>query len=235
VISSQAEFLGVKFAPLYQDAKGNFAALADIDRREIIRIYDDKIRFNLSLINTLLDSAQSSAEPLSAMGKLKQARSIYRVTGEYVTMAVTINSGAVTQYKGVSDTGKQIDDAIEKYRASLTASVAVNRDQYQRIKGKLSELLEARGFTITDRNPVYAVTLTVQTEEEPAPAYQFVRSSVDIQIALTKTKAVVFSYHKNLPRYGHSSLEGAYNRAYLNIEEDLEGNFIKEFNLVFGN
>jgi hypothetical protein len=235
IISSQTEFLGIKFAPGYQDGQGNFFALAYINRGEAIGIYDAKIQFNLALIQDLLDTAEKGNDPLSALGKLKKARGISRIHEEYAKMVSVINPAAGRQYATtVLNTARRIQDITTVYRPRLTAAV-VYKAADARIGRKLQEVMQGLGFTMTERNPAYIVTLTVSTAEETTPAILFVRSGVDVKITPVSQSTVVFSYNRSLPRFGHATMEGAYGRAYLNIEKDLDENFTKEFNSVFGN
>jgi hypothetical protein len=210
--------------------------LGYIDRREIVGIYDAKIQFNLSLIRDLTEAAEKSGDPLSAAGKLRKARSISRINEEYARMVSVINTAAGQQYlKTIPETARQIEEGLEQHRTRLRAAVVCPVEEHQRISVKLREVLQGYGFTITDRNPVYTVNLRVSTTEEKTPAIFFVRSAVDAEILLSADRTVLFSYNRSLPRYGHATMEGAYGRAYLNIERDLEDNFIRELNAVFGN
>jgi hypothetical protein len=234
VISSQTEFLGVQFAPVYRDGEGNHHALAYIDRAAVIGVYDAKIQFNLSLINDLLNAAEKGNHPLPALGKLKRARSVSRINEEYLTMISVINPRAAGQYTDpVQGAARRIENLMASYRPRLSARVVCGRE-YARIGRKLGELLQGQGFTITERNPAYVCTVTVDTSEEITPAYKFVRPAVAVDITLDTDKSVLFSYNRSLSRAGWNSLEGAYNRAYLDIEKDLSDHFAKELNAAFG-
>jgi hypothetical protein len=233
LVTSQTEFLGVNFAPLFQNGQA-FSALAYIDRQEIVRIYDSRIQTNLTLINTLVQAAEKSADPLSAVGRLRKAQTIAKLTGEYVNMAAIVNPDTASQYGNIPRINQQIQDLLAKNRPLLTASVVCEPAAHQRVGRKMNEILQARGFTMVNSRPAYIVSVQVTTSEEETPTAKFVRPALDVKISLASKKAVVFSYTKNFSRSGHSSMDGAYGRAYLNMESDLEENFVNEFYRVFG-
>ncbi|MDR1626343.1 MAG: hypothetical protein LBT33_07360 [Spirochaetia bacterium] len=233
IITSQTEFLGVNFAPLFQNGQ-DFSALAYINREEIVRIYDSRIQTNLTLMDTLVQAAEKSADPLSAVGRLRKAQTIAKLTAEYVSMAAIVNPDAASRYGNIPRLSQQIQDLLTKNRPRLTASVVCEPAAHQRVGRKMNEVLEARGFTIVNSRPAYIVSVKVTATEEDTPAAKFVRPALDVKISLASKKTVLFSYTKNLSRSGHASLEGAYGRAYLNMESDLEENFVSEFYRVFG-
>jgi hypothetical protein len=72
----------------------------------------------------------------------------------------------------------------------------------------------------------------ISMDEENLPKGIFFRSSVNIEVNQGNNN--IFTYSKTLPRYGHQNKAGAISKNHLEIERDIEENFIKEFRKTTG-
>ncbi len=95
------------------------------------------------------------------------------------------------------------------------------------------EILMNNGWTANSQNPNFVISVSVETILEDSPNYWFVRPMIDVEVS--QNGNVIFNYGKSLDRTGNPSAEAALNRAYLNIETDLEENFMNEFLAAFEN
>jgi hypothetical protein len=181
-----------------------------------------------------LRDAETANNPLTAFAAVKKANALARDTEKYADIAAIVNTGNSTRrYDELNNTKRQISDLFARYRPQLTAKINSGSPQHERIGRKLAQILEADGFTITNGNPAFLVNLNINDTEEDGQTNIFVRSNFTITLETTRAWETLFSYSKNMPRAGHINLDGAYNRAWLNIEKDLDEHFSKELNAVF--
>jgi hypothetical protein len=234
VVRSEQEFLGVRFAtPFFVQKQQIWAVLAYIDRAEASRTYESKISVNMASVNSMADDASKESEPLYACGLLFRAIKIAGVTEEYIKTASVIDSSSTAKYSAYITQIQNIRSRYRTNRDRLTFKVNVNStDSTGRIERKLQELLEANGCIVSARNPQYTVSVRLNMSEENIESYIFIYSGITVRVE-GKDKALI-SYSKNYQRNGHINLNGAYNRAFMAIEQDLEENFTAQLTALIG-
>jgi hypothetical protein len=234
VIRSETEFLGIHFAPSWQDSKTKqWAALAYIERKEAAEIYESRIESNLASINTLVQDAEREGEVFYVCALLSKAISIGNITEELVKIAVMVDSGARGKYALIP---VQIESIRTKYRSlrdSLSFDIqASGTNNTGRIELTLRELFEQQGFVISHQSPTYHVSTKLTMNEEKGTEFFFARPGLTVNVE--RAGKTLFSYTKNYSRVSHSTPEGAYNRGIIAVEEDLKDNFIKQLTASIG-
>jgi len=235
VVRSEQEFLGVRFAsPFLVQKQQIWAALAYIDRAEASGTYESKIKVNMASINNMAADSSNESEPLYACGLLFRAVKIAGITEEYIKTAAVIDPSSTSKYSAFITQIQNIRSRYRTNRDRLTFNVNVNStDSTGKIERKLQELLEANGCIVSARNPQYTVSVRLNMSEEYTESgIIFIHSGISARVE-GKDKTL-FSYSKNYPRYGHGNLNGAYNRAFTAIEQDLEANFTTQLTALIG-
>jgi hypothetical protein len=236
VIRSEEEFLGVRFADPWNDQRrGTWAALAYIDRQEAAGIYGAKIAANMAAIRTLADDGSREMEPLYACGLLNRAVRIGDLTEEYIKTASVVDSRNSARYAPDLARINEVRSAYRAKRTGLNFGITVTSPESSgRLERKLHELLERGGYTVTARNPLYTVTAVLSAEEGTNAAGYFVRPGLIVRIE--REGQAFFSYGKSYSRAASmTDIAGAYNRALMAIERDMEENFITRFSAMIGN
>jgi hypothetical protein len=234
VIRSDEEFLGVRFAaPFFEQRRQVWTALAYIDRAEAARTYDSKITVNMTALNAMAEDAARESEPLYACGLLYRAIPIGDITEEYIKTAAVIDPSSTARYSAHLTLIQNLRSQYRIIRDGLTFSVdSSSEDTTGRIARKLQEILEDNGCTVSVRNPLYTVSARLNMTQENLPAGIIIRPGITIRIE--RGGRALLSYSKNYERYGHQMLEGAYNRAFLAIENDLAENFAPRLTALIG-
>jgi hypothetical protein len=115
VITSEQEFLGVRFTNPWQDQKrGTWAVLAYIDRREAAQMYDSKTAANMAAIRSLEADAEIQTETLYAVSLLYRGLRLCDITEEFIRTAAVVDTAAGKRHE--SDTAK-IQEFRSEYRA----------------------------------------------------------------------------------------------------------------------
>ncbi|MDR2499856.1 MAG: hypothetical protein LBD37_02090 [Treponema sp.] len=235
VIKSEADFLGVRFANPWQDqSRGIWAALAFIDRREAAQMYGSKIAANMAVINALAADAGQEAEALYVCGLLFRAASAGALTEEYIKTAVVVDPASGAKYAAHI---AAIQDIRANYRAkrdglrfTVTAQSPENSGRLER---KLNALLENHGYVTASGGGSYTLSARLAGEELINDVGNFVTPGVTIR--LEREGRALFSYTKTYGRSSHrTSMAAAYTRALLEIERDLEENFMRELSALLG-
>jgi hypothetical protein len=235
VISSEQEFLGVRFTSAYWDTQSKkWAVLAYIDRAEAAQIYDTKITASMTAINALAADAAGEAEPLYVCGLLYRALRLAGLTAQYIETAAAVDTRAAPKYAAYTALFQQLRARYRAVRDSLAFFVAASAsDTTGRVERSLQNLFEENGYLITVAEKArYTVSTRLTTAEEIYDIGPFVRCGIAIRIE--RDGKALFSYSKNYPRYGHKTIDGAYNRAFLAIEQDLRENFMEKLSALFG-
>lgn len=235
VVRSEEEFLGVRFADPWNDPRrGTWAALAYIDRQEAAGIYASKITANMAAINSLADDSAGETEALYACSLLNRAARIGDLTEEYIKAAAVVDPRNAAKYAADLTKIHEVRSAYRTRRTGLTFVVGVTSPENSgRLERKLQGLLEREGYAVTPRNPLYRVSAVLSAEEGTNMAGYFVRPGITIRVE--RGDRTFFSYGKNYSRFtSTANTAGAYNRAFMTIERDLEENFITQFSAMLG-
>jgi hypothetical protein len=233
VIRSETDFLGIRFTVPWENTRSrSWAVLAYIDKREAAGIYETKISANAVAMRALSDDATGERDGFYASSLLYRALRIADLTEELIKTAALVDTGASQRYSGTLDLINRIRSAYRSRREGLSFGLHVEGDRNGRIERRLGELLESSGCVIARQNPAYQVSVILTSAEESLPSGVFIRPGIVLRIE--RGGAVLFSYSKNYNRYGHLSPDGAYNRALLAVERDLEENFIAKLTASVG-
>jgi SpoU rRNA methylase family enzyme len=252
-VSSQVALSGVRYAASWFDkSAGEWQTVGYIDREEVLGLYDQRIQGGMGKVRHLAAPAEG-AEALSGVARLYQALGLAKaieadVMGAQVLAAGRSDAerGAVSgvhqaaglsvergRYASVLEELSDLGDAYRALKAEVTLGVTVEvekgaeaRDRAfsERIGRQVQAVLEGAGFVVAGEKGGYTVTVKTTQVREDYEAGIFVRCGVLLRIdGAGKT---LFSYTRNYDRRGHRTLEGAYNRAALHIEDDLEAHLV---------
>jgi hypothetical protein len=236
-ISSQTEFMGVKFADDYKDRKGSWYSLAYINKQDVSKMYENRISDNNTFANELLTVAEKERNPLSVFAIVEEARTLLLLNKEYASMLSVINQNSTSRVvANLAQIERRINEInINSRQRLMTASIVCADKEHDRVAQKLQEILMKSGWNSDSQEPNFDINVSVRMNLEEGQRYWFVRPMIDVRVLQLHDGRTIFSYSKTLERAGHLSKEGARNRAYLDIEKDLMDNFMNQFIETFGN
>lgn len=233
-VRSSEELLGLHFAQSWHDAKrGQWAALAYIDRQEAAAMYDSKIQAAMRTITALAADAAGEAEPLYGCALLYRGLRLAGLAEELIKSASLVTPPSTGKYTASLAAIQQLRSDYRRQRDGLVFTVRVEGPDFQgRIERKLAELLEANGYVVAPNGGAYSLAARLAMPEETLAAGVFVRPGIAIRVE--REGRSFFSYNKNYQRFGQRTVEGAHSRALAAIEQDLEENFIGRFTAMLG-
>jgi hypothetical protein len=225
--------LGIRFASSWQNSSNNsWAALAYIDKQEASAVYASRINANAAVLKALSDDAEREQESFYSCSLLYRALRIAGITEELIKGAALIDPASSQKYGECLSLINAIRSSFRSRRGGLTFELKVRGDRNGRIERGLGELLENNGCTISGNGASYTLAVTVSSAEENLPSGIFIHPGIVLRIE--HGDRTLFSYSKNYNRFGHMTLDGAYNRAFIAMEQDLEQNFISALTASVG-
>jgi hypothetical protein len=235
VITSEQEFLGVRFTNPWQDqGRGVWVALAYIDRREAAHMYDSKIAVNMAAINSLAADAEAQTEALYAVSLLYRGLRLCDITEEFIRTAAVVDSAAGRRYEANIAGIQALRSEYRVKKDGLNFAIRVNSPENSgRVERRLAALLEDNGFVVAPAPAMYMLNVRLTAEEETNNAGNFVTPGITVRVE--RDGRTLFSYSRNYDRSGHrTSMNTAYTRAIMEVERDLEENFIRQFTAMLG-
>jgi hypothetical protein len=229
-ITSQEEFLAVRFAPSYYDGRGKtWYACCYINKAEARNIYAARIQSSQALFTTLAAAAKNESELLYAGNQLQKAITVGRLI-EADIQSLAVVGGRAEGYASLIQSLKAVQQDYDALRSSITFAVRLEGDRQRKVTTALSQALEGMGYKTSPNRPAYTLWGELTFEETVLPAMPYnVTAGIELELRDAKG-APLFSYHKNYSRAGHrASWEAAYNAAIREIEADLREQFVTEF------
>ena len=241
-IRTEVELRGIRFTSHYYN-EGNrmWTVLVYIDKQEAERIYQNRIVANRSVITSLVSLYEEEIELLYKYVYLRIAESIAQLIEEDIRALAYISSARPSIE--IMEYIQRIIALVNQARSQIVFNVTITGDRNNRISRKISELLGKQKYIASPNSIVYTHTILGNisfVEETISAPGAFTRitgigvhSGISLQL-VNKEGLHLFPYNRNYPRAAELNKEAAYNVAFRDIEEDLEKNFITEFNAFIG-
>jgi hypothetical protein len=107
-----------------------------------------------------------------------------------------------------------------------TIRIILLDDDAQNLSPKLRDIMHKQGLLLVENNSAYRATVQVTLNERQTGNYFYVEPTVTINIALDRDGTPLVTYTKTYDEFRHTTRKEALQRAYRNIENDLDKNFI---------
>ena len=230
VVVSESDLPAVQFSEaFYNENRHNWAVCAYISKEQATEICKVNLQNGISEVQSLLSVAESLGifGRFSAVAKaVDQAESLLR-DGEMLCIVNPESRNSMEQVFDLIEISRRQFDTIKQ---QMTFRVDVINDPTGTFTTIFQELLSSNGFIVSSQNARYTVVADIYASESENPVGVFVRPGITISISENAgTGKFLSSYSKQYPKYGHISLEGAYAKAYAEIEKDLRLHFMELF------
>ncbi|MDR1505798.1 MAG: LPP20 family lipoprotein [Treponema sp.] len=234
VVTSEADFFGVRFAETYFEKSSVVRALAYINRSEALEVYDLRTAACLTRINEILKRYESSPHPMAAIPRLQEARESAALAEKLAGIAVLINPGASDHYRGITAVLPRVDSAIDANKARLTASVSINDERFRSLTHGAAEAVKNEGFAVIGNGGVYTLEITVIPNESKASNNFIVQPEVAI-VFKAQDGSPVASWRKAYAAVRHPhSADDAIGRVLRTIEQNVNAEFPLELHKAIG-
>jgi hypothetical protein len=106
-----------------------------------------------------------------------------------------------------------------------TISIKLFDNEAGNIAPKLSDIMQKEGLLLVESSAAYIATVQVTLNERQTGNYFYVEPTITINIALERDGTPLLTYTKTYEEFRHTTRKEALQRAYRNIENDLDKNF----------
>lgn len=229
IISSEADFLLLKYSEPYYDKKNKkYYIVGYINKKEASNYYNQKIEQLMTQISIICKLAETEHESLYALLNYQKAKKLAKLAYFYIDTACTINPIESEKYKKTNELLSKVYEKEMSTKKRGTFSISCKDRRYISVGTGISSILEQEGFILANKNPTYCISVEIHFQEEIYEAGNFVRP--DISIIISNAEGVeIDSYSKVYPRYSHQNIENAYNLALVRIQQDLEENLLSDY------
>lgn len=230
VVVSETELPAVQFTePFYNESRYNWAVCAYISKKTAAEVCYGNLQNGISEVQSLLAASErlGGFSGFSAAAKaVDRAESLLR-DGEMLCIVSPESRDSMEQVFDLMETSRRRFDTMKR---QMTFRVAVVNDPAGTFATVLQELLSSNGFICSAGNARYTVQADISTAESRNQVGVFVRPGIVISVLENNGSGTVLaSYSKQYPKYGHVNLDGAYAKAYAEIEKDLRQHFMELF------
>lgn len=230
VVVSETELPAVQFTePFYNESRYNWAVCAYISKKTAAEVCNGNLQNGISEVQSLLAASErlGGFSGFSAAAKaVDRAESLLR-DGEMLCIVSPESRDSMEQVFDLMETSRRRFDTMKR---QMTFRVAVVNDPAGTFATVLQELLSSNGFICSAGNARYTVQSDISTAESRNQVGVFVRPGIVISVLENNGSGTVLaSYSKQYPKYGHVNLDGAYAKAYAEIEKDLRLHFMELF------
>jgi len=216
--SSLDTLVGAEIKDTWDDFRGNYYAVAVMERAKTIQIYNDLIKSNLSMISNLTNMNQAQKNTLEGFSRYQFAAVVADINVSYENLLKVIGAAAPAGVKKGDDYRFESAEIAK----SIPIAVKVSGDRQGRVQAALSKALTNMGFRSGGSNSRYVVDAKlviteVQLANQPN---KFARYEITADLNDTAVGQTLLPFSAN-GREGHTTLAEAENRALAAVERKI--------------
>lgn len=230
-VISETELPSVQFSePYYNEARYTWNVCGYIVKKDAAAVCRSSLQNGIEEVSLLLAASQNNDDVFSAFSAAAKAVDKAASLRRDAEMLRVLSPGERDPIRSVFDLLTGCERRFSTLKRRMTFSVSVRNDPAGTFAVILQELLSSNGFICTEQNAQYLVEANITTVESQNAVGIFVRPGIVLSVTANDgSETVLTSYSKQYAKYGHITLNGAYAKAYAEIEQDLRLHFMELF------
>ncbi len=229
IVQSEVSLPCVQFtSPHYDCTADDYYVCAYIKKSDAVKELESELSQNYTQARSVLNIAQSSSDPFRSFSRAKAVQKLTVDSSTNLKRLCILDFSKGKEFLKLADelNSKATTLMIQK-KQKLSFAVNINGDSDKNISFSVKNIFETQGFVCSVNNPLYLINGEIHfVESEITGVGIFVRPAVSIIVESKTNGEVLGSYTKQLPKYGHKNLDGAYAKANVELEKDLKENLI---------
>jgi len=215
--------VGAEIGEAWDNGKGEYYAVAVLNKTKAIQIYTNMIRSNQAVIDNLVTVSEAEKYSLEAYSRYQFAATVADINISYGNLLSVIGAPGLAQ-------GLEKGDDFRLEAANIAKAIPVNLvvqdDKSGRIQGAFSKVLSGMGFQSGGSNSRYMLDVKVNSAPVELPNNQnkFTRIEVSANLVDTSIGTVLLPYSFN-NREGHITQAEAENRALTAAERKISNEY----------
>ena len=168
--SKQSSLVGAKIDDVWQNADGQYYAVAIMNKQTTSLFYANKIRQQTEDIENLIAAAKKAATPLEAYADYSFAVVIAEVNNEMLSLLSVVDPVAWKLNQPSYGSSNSIKLAASEVAQKITIKVTVENDQNNRINSAFSSVFNNMNFKVwkglaSDKTPDYLLNIAFSLED----------------------------------------------------------------------
>ena len=220
--SEMENLMGVEIRETWFDSRGIYYAVAVMDKRRTVQIYNDLIRANVNVINNLMAMTPDEKNSLNGVIRYRFAAVVADINVYYRTIVLLLD-GTVPYEIASGDYYRLEAQNIIKI---IPINIRVTNDRNGRIFGAFAKSFTDWGFEATTAASRYVLNADVVLSPVDLPNNPNVFSRAEVAASLvdSRNNLVLLPYNFNV-REGHLTRTEADTRAMASLERNVNERF----------
>jgi len=214
--------IGAEIGDRWDSRRGNFSALAVLNRARAEQTYRDLIRANQTAITNLTNLPANERNSFAGFSRFQLAAVAADMNSNYAAV-LTVVSGS--RLEGLRS-GDEFRREAEEIAAAIPVTIRVTGDLHQRVQGAFAKVFTDLGFRTGGENSRYVlvVTVAVRPSEQLVSDIVFSRMELTANLVDNHSGVILLPFPFTL-REGHVNEEGATNRAFTVAEQKIANEY----------
>ena len=154
------ELIGVSIIETWEESRGNFLALAVMDKEQAIQAYSGLIQANLARINNLITMPDEEQYSLWGLSRYALAAELADTNVQHGEILLALGS----PWRGQLSSGDIFRQNAQRVRNLIPIDVQVYGDREGRIHQAFNGVLHSQGFRTGGTNPRYQLVAAVDIQ-----------------------------------------------------------------------
>lgn len=225
-IGSEATLPGMRFTEPFLSG-GSYYVCAYLSRNECTQTLSAQVSRALSQTESAITRHRNETASLSALPALREAKNSLKSAQETARWLSALAPERSAAYFAETDRlSSECAEISARVRRQLTVSVQIAGDRDSLVKNTLRQIFSEAGFVCLESGARCAVVGEITVSESQNQVGCFVYPGISLR--MTEHGVPVSSYARQYDRYGHTTMEAAYRKAWTEIAKDLREHFMAE-------
>ena len=216
--TSMDTLVGAEIREVWFDSKSTYYAAAVMEKTKTVRLYNDMIQANQTMITNLITMNQTEKNSLEGFSRYQFAAAVADINISYGNLLKVIGVAPPEGLKKGDDYRLEAQNITK----AIPVGITVKNDKAGRIQGAFAKAFADLGFRSGGTNSRYVleVDITASPAEFANQKNKFTRIEMTANLRDTRLNTVLFPFNFN-SREGHSTQSEADNRAYAAAERTI--------------
>ena len=225
--ASMDSLIGAEIGSVWDDGKKTIYVLAFLERARTVAIYTEIIQMNQGNINKLITMSAAQKNTFDGYARYKLAILLAGMNANYVNV-VNLAGGSTASLN--LTTADSLSLEASNIIKSISVGFTVKGDSNNRVRDTFAKILNAEGIRTQGSNPPYTMEISIDMSEATFPnnTNKFCRYTVSANLIEKSTGNVLVPFNFT-DRAAHTTYAEAQNRAFLDIERRINGNYPAAF------
>ena len=204
--------------------RNEYSVCAYIKKKDAINEFQGILSAGILSANEKIQKSENSKNPYLAFSAARTALfSLEKLQATAQSLSVLDAKSGSESLKSIGILSERAGSVMSREKPKLTFNVEIQNDTEKNVSYTIQRLFESKGFVCGIKNPNFLISGNIHFSESKNAVGVFVRPAISLQVfSADGSNAILGSYSRQYPKYGHRDLSNAYAKARVEIEKDLK-------------